>query len=227
MAAIKDLIGEKFGRLTVIEFAGLNKNKKSLWKCRCDCENKNTIIYMAHSLKIGYAKSCGCLKNPGPKECNERIREKLLKNSVRNSDCLEWQGYIPEKGVHYGMMYYPKTKKYHAVHRLSYVVFKGEIPDGFCVLHSCDNKKCIEPSHLRLGTKKENSKDMVDRKRHPYLIKNRGSAHHKAKLNEEKIKEIIELRKMGLTLVQISEKFGMHYSMIGYICQGKNWKQVK
>lgn len=220
---VKNLIGMKFGRLTVVEFAGLNKDKKALWKCQCDCEKKSIIIYLAHSLKIGNAKSCGCIKKPGILESNDIVRKRLIENSKRNGDCLEWTKYIPENGYHYGMIYYHQDRKYHSVHRLSYMIFKGEIPEGMCVLHSCDNNKCIEPTHLRLGNKKENRKDAIDRNR---LNLPKGSNHHKSKLSEEDVLKIRELRDSGKTLREIGHIFNVHLSMISYICNGKNWKHI-
>lgn len=55
---IEDISGQKFGRLTAIKFAGINKAKQTLWECRCDCGN--TIIAHKQNLKNGHTKSCGC-----------------------------------------------------------------------------------------------------------------------------------------------------------------------
>lgn len=57
-----DLVGQKFGRLTVIEFAGMSKKKESLWKCKCSCKNKTIKIIKIGNLRSGNTKSCGCLK---------------------------------------------------------------------------------------------------------------------------------------------------------------------
>jgi len=54
-----DLTGQRFGRLTVIEFAYI-KNKKTYWRCKCDCGGEKITQY--YSLKVGYTKSCGCLQ---------------------------------------------------------------------------------------------------------------------------------------------------------------------
>lgn len=54
-----DLVGQKFGRLTVIRFAGTNKRHEALWECLCDCGNKKIIV--GDSIKRGNTKSCGCL----------------------------------------------------------------------------------------------------------------------------------------------------------------------
>ena len=58
MGKLIDLSGERFGRLTVIEFVGLNRIRQALWKCKCDCGNEK--VALAAHLKNGHTKSCGC-----------------------------------------------------------------------------------------------------------------------------------------------------------------------
>lgn len=57
---IKDISGQKFNRLTVIEFVGLNHRNESTWKCRCDCGNE--IVIRREPLVTNHTKSCGCLR---------------------------------------------------------------------------------------------------------------------------------------------------------------------
>lgn len=61
-----------------------------------------------------------------------------------------------------------KTKtrsKRVAAHRVSYMAFNGEIPKGKCIIHSCDNRSCVNPDHLSIGTKKQNTQDMIKKDR--------------------------------------------------------------
>lgn len=64
----KDLKGKKFGRWTVLEYKGSDKNKNALWKCRCECGTEKII--RAHTLLSGNTLSCGCLKSERTKERN-------------------------------------------------------------------------------------------------------------------------------------------------------------
>ena len=77
------------------------------------------------------------------------------------SGCWEWTGYRSHDG--YGQ--FTLFGKGWRAHRASHVLFIGEIPDGYFVLHSCDNPPCVNPAHLRAGTPKENVQDMVERGR--------------------------------------------------------------
>lgn len=86
------------------------------------------------------------------------IRERLLKRLCKTkTNCWEWTGSTTGNN-HYGNMRIP-NKGLAYVHRLSYVMHKGKIPDGYKVLHKCDNSICCNPDHLFLGTQLDNIKD--------------------------------------------------------------------
>lgn len=65
----------------------------------------------------------------------------------------------------YGLKWDSFTQKLQLAHRLSYEDFWGDIPRGFIVMHTCDNPSCINPLHLRLGTRGNNLKDAYDKGR--------------------------------------------------------------
>ena len=75
--------------------------------------------------------------------------------------CDEWTGRTNSNG--YG--YLTLNDRTHYAHRIVWAQDNGPIPDGMCVLHSCDNPLCIEITHLRLGSHAENMRDMAERRR--------------------------------------------------------------
>ena len=70
-------LGKKYGKLTVIEYAGSNNNNSALWKCQCECGN--TTIVTGNNLRKGQTMSCGCIKSRG-----ELIINKILSDSNIN-----------------------------------------------------------------------------------------------------------------------------------------------
>jgi hypothetical protein len=93
---------------------------------------------------------------------NAEIKAKLLeRRNITAAGCWEFTGQLTPTG--YGEIYV--DGKNQRVHRLMYVIEHGAIPDGFYILHSCDNPPCFNPDHIRAGTQKENMKDSLDRGR--------------------------------------------------------------
>lgn len=82
---------------------------------------------------------------------------KIYKNE---SGCWIWTGSLDSKQG-YGML--GPSYEIRAAHRLSWTIYKGPIPDGLCVLHRCDIKRCVNPEHLFLGTDLENRDDAMSK----------------------------------------------------------------
>jgi hypothetical protein len=90
------------------------------------------------------------------------IADRLSPIKVDRNGCWNWQASKNNKG--YGQLRIEGRGV--LAHRLSYIFHKGEIPPGGCILHSCDNPACINPDHLRVGTKAHNTADMMAKGRH-------------------------------------------------------------
>lgn len=108
------------------------------------------------------------------------------------------------------------TKK--LVHRVSYELHNGPIPDGLCVLHKCDNPKCCNPEHLFLGTQQENMADMHTKGR---FVKSKGNAI----LNLQKAKEIRQKFIETTTCKELATEYGVHYDTIWKIVRNRRWKE--
>lgn len=82
-------------------------------------------------------------------------------DKLSHDECWEWKGTKLEGG--YGQVRI--DCKCYLAHRVSWVLFFGEIPEGTLVLHKCDNPSCINPYHLYLGSQQDNIDDKMKRGR--------------------------------------------------------------
>ncbi|KKM80701.1 hypothetical protein LCGC14_1337240 [marine sediment metagenome] len=108
-----------------------------------------------------------------------------------------------------------------AAHRLSWTLQHGPIPQRLMIIHSCDNRSCVNPDHLRPGTAQENSTDMVVRGR-----SRPGSQNANAKLTEAAVIEIRRRRKAGERGIDLAVEFRVHPSNISGAYTGKQWRHV-
>jgi len=159
-------------------------------------------------------------KGPVPQDVNVRFWAKVDKSSGADS-CWEWQASLRDKG--YGQFCW-KGRPLKA-HRVAYELAIGQIPEGMCVLHKCDNPGCVNPAHLWLGTIADNNADMTNKGRRvstPQL----GEAHWHARLTTEDVIAIRQEYASGIPQGTIAQKYGVGRNNISMIVTRSNWRHV-
>lgn len=148
------------------------------------------------------------------------IVERLLSRiKVSANGCFEWSGYRNAGG--YGWVRYNGTAR--LAHRVSFEVFRRQIPEGLFVCHHCDVRSCINPAHLFLGTQQENMIDAAQKNR---LARQSGEWHPRAKLTDAMVIQIRALHAEGKQQVEIAAIYNIGTSTVNGICLRKNWKHI-
>lgn len=146
------------------------------------------------------------------------------KYTVAESGCWEWHAANRDKGE-YGKFWFRGS--YCKAHRASYNMFVGPIPDGLCVLHRCDNRSCVNPSHLFVGTKKDNAADMIQ--------KGRGGQHKNpprdgrrkdSKLTEEAVLDIRRRCAAGESQGSVAKIYGVVQPTVFKIIHKERWAHI-
>ena len=138
--------------------------------------------------------------------------------NIREVDnCWEWKRAIQSKG--YGSVGIGR-KKTALAHRVAYEITYGEIPEGMWILHRCDNRRCVNPKHLFLGTNEDNVRDMVQKGRQA-----KGEKNGKSKLTIRQVISIRELYETGhYSYKNLSELFPVCEHVIRGIIKNDYWK---
>lgn len=139
---------------------------------------------------------------------------------IKKSKCWNWNSKTSNRG--YGEM--KINGKYKFAHRISWQIHNGNIPHNLCVLHRCDNRKCVKPTHLFLGTRKENNLDMRKKGRDRQL---KGEKHFRAKFSDLDIKNIRSnyTGKRGEQVI-LAKKYNCKRAAISRIINRFNWKHI-
>ena len=135
-------------------------------------------------------------------------------------DCWNWNSKKPDN--------YPSFRikeNMWGAHRVSWMIKNGFDPGEFHVLHTCDNKICVNPNHLVIGTHQDNMKDMLNKKRNNWKSFP-GEKNLSSKLTDQQVIEIRDRIKNGEKNVRLAEEFDIHHQTISRIKLGKVWKHL-
>ena len=171
----------------------------------------------------------------------QRVKLHLSKFQQENPDvCWEWMGAVSSGG--YGKIYVTAAGKTgaYSVHRISMLIKQKNDDPEACVIHSCDNPRCFNPSHLSWGTHKDNMQDKVRKGRTPDYSKivargekhgsknrpervSKGTSRPNAALNPDKV---LEIRKSNDSYSILAERYGVSKATICRARTGHCWKHV-
>ena len=143
------------------------------------------------------------------------------------SGCHEWKGLHDKDG--YALIYLPRAVVRsgplltHRLGREMWKCFRGPIPTGYYICHSCDNPRCVNIDHLFCGSPKENQRDRINKGRSgPCGLA--GESNGRARLTWKNVANIRRMAKLGITRESIASHYRVTPSLISQITTGRIWK---
>lgn len=139
-----------------------------------------------------------------------------------NTGCLLWCGATDRRG--YGKLgrWIDGQRRTLIASRVSYELFVGPIAPGLHVLHSCDTPRCVEPKHLRQGTRLDNARDAVVRNRAVA-----GERHGAARLTDAQAEEIRLLVLDGFQQREVARHYGVSECSVSLLVRNFTYKRKK
>lgn len=196
-----------YGYSTVIKECDERTNDRGkIYLCKCKCGQMHKVSGKLLKNEKKH-RSCGCSRR-------DRSRMIFEKNIEKTPTCWNWKGVLNRGG-------YGRIGTHGLAHRKSYEYAYGPISKGKQVCHTCDNRKCVNPEHLFLGTITDNMEDKVNKNRQA-----KGSKIASAKLTEELVHDIRKMRLQGNDYQSISSKFELTWDCVRRICKDDVWNHV-
>ncbi len=148
--------------------------------------------------------------------------QRFICEASRKSETGCWEWSLAKGAGGYGVQYF--RGKTHKAHRMSWTVFKGQIPEGVLVCHQCDNPQCVNPSHLFLGSHADNRADAVAKNR---VFRPIGVLAPACILSERVVRNMRATYASGrVTMKQIAERFRCSVPNVYRIISRQTWKHI-
>ena len=155
-------------------------------------------------------------------DINDSIIARFWAKVDKSGECWVWTAYCDANG--YGHL--SVGTKMPRAHRVSWTIHNGPIPEGICVLHTCDNPPCVRPDHLWLGSRGDNSLDMKMKGRGRTKYQ-RGEANDYSKLTETNVLEIRHRYAQGnVSQYQLAREIGVCVATICHIVNRITWNHI-
>jgi hypothetical protein len=143
---------------------------------------------------------------------DERLLRSELHNGQKTTPCIESNWRVKDKEGYYRIN--KKTHGYKSLHRLIFAKYhKITLTEKDMVRHLCGNASCLEPTHMALGTSKDNRQDTVRMDRHGHKLK---------KADASEIRRLY--KKTNMTQKEIADKYDIAISLVSMIITGRIWK---
>ncbi len=149
--------------------------------------------------------------------------ERFWSKVDKSGECWNWIAGKSDKG---SGSFFDANHRIVSAYRFSYELANGPIPDKLFVCHTCDNRACVNPAHLFLGTQVDNMRDMKEKGRGRTNDK-RGENNPSAKVTADTIREIRRIHAAGgITQRELARRYGMGYVNMSQILLKKTWKHI-
>lgn len=198
---------------------GHNRRKKRMDRTCPVCGKSFTRRFAEVTKTKSNCCSKPCRKIFLQTNADRKTAERFWAKVDKSGECWIWTGGIfPDRG--YGA--FSIHSKNRPAHRIAWELTYGPIPDGLYACHHCDNRICVRPDHLFLGTATDNNRDMIAKGRNK-----RHLAPYGKRITPEQVKAIREIFAQGDTnFAQLGRQFGLSETQAARVVRRQSWKNI-